>query len=184
MDVVVFLIKFIAASCLFMGVMSGGLWLFAMIGGQRSTFRDALATIAGTHLGLLRFLFLAAIASFVLWCIYPGQPLFADLSRSPEPIRYFGYHLLWGNKAEYVPLPPPDYGSGFWGGAALLYIGLFAVYIVLGVPAILHAAMRAVSDRVGPPGDRRGAMPEFVLIATATFVGSVLAQMWSRRTSD
>ena len=200
--------------------MSAGLWLFTRIGDRRSssarvgmrrdafarpdfsspanivadpmTFRSAIVGIAGTHLGLLKFLFLAAIASFVLCLIDPGPPLLFDLPRTLEPVRKFGIHLWNGKNGVYVPPPPPNYGTWFWGEAALLYIGLFAAYVVLGVPTILHTAIRAALDararrgmRVGPPGQAgRGAVAELVLVATATFIGSVLAQMWGKRQAD
>jgi len=144
MEVLIFLFKFVGLSLGYFALMAAGRYVLGRFENPPLKFIDVADKLAGTHLGRVRFLFLAAIVSFVLGVIYPGPPLLFDLPRALEPMRKLGYEL-WNGEL-YVPPPPPNYGTWFWSKAGLLYFGLLALYVLLALPNVLAAAFQAANS--------------------------------------
>ena len=196
MEAIAFLFKIAVLTTVYFALISVAFWLFGRINDPALSLRRASSRIAGTHLGRLRLLCIAAVVSFVLAMVYPGSPLLFDLSGAAEPVRKGWYHLLYGSNAEqhYSPALPENAGTWFWGQAALLYAGGFVLYVVLAVPDVVQAAVRKAAQardakrlqlhtHGGGSGSRSFAA-ELIIIAIGTFLGSILAQLWGRNQSE
>ena len=191
MGALIFLTKFsLATGAYFLGL-SAVAWLFGRINDSSLSLREAASTLAGTHLGRLRFLCVAAAISLVLTFVYPGPALLFDLGDAFEPVRKSWYWLMYGKDAaqHYSPPAPKTVGTWFWGQAALIYVGTFILYIVLALPDMLRSAIQIATEArdarkrtvhsQGPGGaPRRSAAAEFMLVAVGTFLGAILAQLW------
>ena len=178
MDVLIFLLKFVGATLLFFAILCGGLWSFARISTEALTLKQAAVGIAGTHLGRLKFLFLAGVVCLVLMVIYPGPPLLVS-EQSVESLRK-AWYFFWSGGEGYVPRPPERTGTWFWGQAALLYFGILVLYLVLGIPDVLSAAFQAgkTAWTRRPEGPRSGPATGRVLWDVAhAFVAALVVQL-------
>jgi hypothetical protein len=181
MDVFIFLLKFVGATLVLFAILCGGLWSFARISTDALTLKQAAVRIAATHLGRLKFLFLAGVVCFVLMVIYPGPPLLIS-EQSVESLRK-AWHGFSGGGG-YVPRPPERTGTWFWGQAALLYFGILVLYLVLGIPDVLSAALQAgkTAWTRRPEGPRSGPATGRVLWDVAcAFVAALVVQLVMRK---
>ncbi|MFZ2493493.1 MAG: hypothetical protein WA208_18600 [Thermoanaerobaculia bacterium] len=180
MSELIFVAKFVGiSSALLAGLV---LTVFALKKFEPSpyTMKDAVASILGTHLGRLRFLFLAGTISLVLAMLYPGPALFIP-EGAGETVREVGHHLWYGNSRPFVP-SPPDHSTWFWAQVGFVYLGAFALYVVLALPNLLGEALKAGKSVMAgvDPGDRRGRV---YVSAGIAGVAVILAFLLGRRTA-
>jgi hypothetical protein len=182
MDAILFLIKFVGLSIGYFALMAAGRYLLGRFENPPRALIDAVDKLAGTHVGRLRFLVFAGAVSFVLAMVYPGPALLIDVPETIESARGFWYPLLHGTNASqhYVPKPSPPPSTWFWGQAALLYVGIFALYVVLALPNVLTAAFQAAKSAwERKPKDSNSRTVSLLWGVVVAFIGSYLAALWA-----
>lgn len=153
MSEILFISKFLALTIIYIALVALGKFTLSNFGERPCSLRDAVASTLGTHIGRLRVLLFGILASFVLSMLYPGPPLLLP-EGSVDTIREFGHHILYGSSEPFVPAAP-DHSTWFWGQAALVYLGILALYVVLALPTVLAEAVRAVHGVLNTSGDAK-----------------------------
>lgn len=147
MDALIFISKFVATTVVYFGSFALGMFALKRFEPEPLTLRQTVTAILGTHAGRLRFLFLAGIVSLVLAMLFPGPALLLPTGTT-EALREFGHNIWYGSSRPFVPAAP-DRSTWFWGQAGLLYLGTFALYIVLGLPTLIAQAAEASRAAIG-----------------------------------